>query len=115
MGVGCFGSYTTNGKLTDCNRLAPVVPSRGLGVEKGNRRRRAPERVSRVPRLITSLGMLAGSLARALRSVPTGCTLLSETCLLSRRNACFCRRSAQACSVGGGHGQRWQRVRRGGG
>ena len=43
MSVGCFGWYIRHGKLTVCNRPAPVVSSGALGVENGNPRRRLPE------------------------------------------------------------------------
>ena len=43
MGVRGFGGYNFHRKLTECNRLSPVVPFGALGVENGNPRRRPSE------------------------------------------------------------------------
>ena len=54
--------------------------------------------VSRVPRLIPSLGRLAASLARAVRSVSTESSLLSESCIPCLRNAYFLTVRQAACA-----------------
>ena len=46
--------------------------------------------VSRVPRLIASLGRLAASLARATHSAPIECSLLMEPCILWQQNCTNC-------------------------
>ena len=66
------------------------------------------QQVSRVPRLISSLGRLAVSLARAVRSLSSECSLSRETRILSRRNAYFSapRQAVRAGLQAGG----WSRV-----